>query len=45
MQEGWRLVIKSESSNVGVGACLLLARCGDNGEVTPEMMLDRTGLG
>ena len=40
MQEGWRLVIKSDGSNVGVGACLLLVRCGKDGEVTPEMMLD-----
>ena len=40
MQEGWRLVIKRDGSNVGVGACLLLARCGVDGEVTPEMMLD-----
>ena len=38
MQEGWRLVIKSDGSNVGVGACLLLVRCGEDGEVTPEMM-------
>ena len=40
MQEGWRLVIKSDGSNIGVGACLLLVRCGGDGEVTPEMMLD-----
>jgi hypothetical protein len=40
MQEGWRLVIKSDGSNVGVGACLLLVRCGADGEVTPEMMLN-----
>ena len=40
MKEGWRLVIKSDGSNVGVEARLLLVRCGDDGEVTPEMMLD-----
>ena len=40
MHEGWRLVIKSDGSNVGVGACLLLVRCGDDGEVTSEMMSD-----
>ena len=40
MQEVRSLVIKSDGSNVGVGACLLLVRCGDDGEVTPEMMLD-----
>ena len=34
------MVIKSDGSNVGVGACLLLMRCGTDGEVTPEMMLD-----
>ena len=27
MQEGWKLVIKSDGSNVGVGAYLLLVRC------------------
>ena len=40
MKEGWRMVIKSDGSNVGVGACLLLVKCGHDGEVTPEMMLD-----
>jgi hypothetical protein len=40
MQEGWRIVIKSDGSNVGVGACLLLVKCGNDGEITPEMMLD-----
>ena len=40
MKEGWRIVIKSDGSNVGVGACLLLVKCGNDGEITPEMMLD-----
>ena len=31
---------KSDGSNVGAGTCLLLVRCGDDGEVTLEMMLD-----
>ena len=38
--EGWRLVTKSDGSNVGAGACLLLVRCGDDGEVTLEIMLN-----
>ena len=33
-------MVKSDGSNVRVGACLLLVRCGEDGEVTPEMMLD-----
>ena len=42
MRKGWRLVIKSDGSDVGVGACLLLVRPGPDGEVTAEMMLDHT---
>ncbi len=40
MREGWRLVVKSDGCNDGVGACLLLVRCDADGSVTPEMMLD-----
>ena len=25
---------------MGVGACLLLVKCGNDGEITPEIMLD-----
>ena len=25
---------------MGVGACLLLVKCGNGGKITPEMMLD-----
>ena len=40
MKEGWRIAIKSDGSNVGVGACLLLVKCENDDEITPEMMLD-----
>jgi hypothetical protein len=42
MRSGWRLVVKSDGSDVGVGAYLLLMRAGDDGEVTSEMMLDKS---
>ena len=37
MRKGWRLVIKSDGCDKGVGACLLLVRPDENGEVTAEM--------
>jgi site-specific DNA-cytosine methylase len=40
ISDGWRIVIKSDGSDLGVGACLLLVKAGRDGEVTPEMMLD-----
>jgi hypothetical protein len=40
VKDGWRLVIKSDGSDVGVGACMMLVKCEEGGEVTPEMMLD-----
>ena len=41
MKEGRGMVInKSDGSNVRVGACLLLVKCGNDGETTPKMMLD-----
>ena len=42
VQLGWRLVIKSDGSNEGVGSCLLLVKCGADGVVTPDMLRDPT---
>ena len=36
----WRLTVKSDGCDKGVGACLLLVRPHDDGEVTAELMLD-----
>lgn len=41
VDNGWRLVIKSDGCDEGVGACLLLVKCDEDGSVTPEMMLDQ----
>jgi hypothetical protein len=40
VQRGWRLVIKSDGCDRGVGACMLLVKPGENGEVTAEHMLE-----
>ena len=39
MEDGWRIVIQSDGSDVGVGSCLLLVKCKEDGTVTQEAML------
>jgi hypothetical protein len=38
--KGWKIVIKSDGSDVGVGACMLLVKADTVSEITPELMLD-----
>jgi len=38
--KGWKIVIKSDGSDVGVGACMLLVKADAVSEITPELMLD-----
>ena len=40
LNDGWCLVIKSDASNTGAGACLLLVKCEDARNVTEEMLAD-----
>ena len=40
LNDGWCLVIKSDASNTGAGACLLLVKCEDARHVTEEMLAD-----
>ena len=40
VNDGWKLVMKSDWCDEGVGAYLLLGKCAEDGTVTPEIMLD-----
>lgn len=44
MRQGWRLVVKSDGCNTGVGACLLLVKAAEDGSVTPAMMSDPSSM-
>ena len=40
LNDGWCMVIKSDASNTGTGACLLLVKCEDAKNITEEMLAD-----
>ena len=40
LNDGWSLVVKTDASNTGAGACLLLVKCADARQVTEEVLAD-----
>ena len=40
LNDGWGLVVKTDASNTGAGACLLLVKCADARQVTEEVLAD-----